>query len=523
MKRRSPLFWILALSSLAAACWWTLRVPHRPEQLYRAIPAEATLLSAHYNLSARWKAVAGNPLIASVAGALGVEESSWRSLDENPEFHRLLRWLADDDVFVAYVPRMRTTGEPAWVFASWVDGHSQRLRWLLKSAKAPELRRAASRNGWPVWVWAPRGMKHGERITFALVEGMAVGCIAKETLGIDHVLACVDGHAPSLAGVRALVLDEPSVHTDRGWVKPMPADGALQEPLFYNIELLSSGGLAGTVVTPYPPAATGAVVSVQAVDDAAGLLGDHPIAYAVMDRDLGRYWLAELLTNAMGREARDLLAGQGPGALTLSLLGGPHSGRFMAVRLPALVAGVTVDDPAQTKADIPALLDRVNARTRWGLVPQPVPVGTQEVFAIEGTGRSVYASLATDERVAYTTVGNSLVVASNLGTLSKLLSERPALAGGGGRLRAGAQRMREGHASGYLWIDLVKGGQVLRLAVTAWSLKLLVEDAGASQAQRQQLNELKAWIDALAPFEQLQLWVRPRGEGTEFEFKVGAT
>jgi len=62
---------------------------------------------------------------------------------------------------------------------------------------------------------------------------------------------------------------------------------------------------------------------------------------------------------------------------------------------------------------------------------------------------------------------------------------------------------------------------VARLAITAWSLKLLVEDAAKSQPTRDRLNVAKAWLDALAPFGQLHVWARPTADATEVEFKVG--
>ncbi len=142
----------------------------------------------------------------------------WRSLKSDPAFRRLLGVVASDDLLVAHVPMMRSTGEPAWVFASWLGGHSQRARWLLKSVKHPDVQRAAARNGWLVWVWTPRELK-GQRVTFALVEGMLVGCVARETMGIDDVLAGVDGHAVTLSDRPWLTLTERTGALDRGWFR----------------------------------------------------------------------------------------------------------------------------------------------------------------------------------------------------------------------------------------------------------------------------------------------------------------
>lgn len=520
MKRRPLLFWVLLSAFAVGSAWWTVHVPYAPHRLYGAIPAGATMLSAHHNPAGRWDTLARNPLVLGVAEALGVDTVAWEELGRDKGSRALLDMLASDEVVFAYVPEMRHTGEPAWVFASWLGGESQRLRWMLGGLQSPDLRRAASRNGWPVWVWTPRGVRSDERITFALVEGLLIGCIAPETLGIEEIIGCYDGHAVSLADRPGPELAPAAEFADRGWFRVQGPGRRAPEPLTYALAL-STGGLRGKVLAPFAPATTGPASGPGGADDLAGLVGDLPLACAVMDRSLSRVWLDRVFTNALSREVSDLLHGDAPGTVTLGVLGGPYSGRFMAVRLPTLVAGVTLNDPDRAVAGMNAAFDRLNAVTKWGLVPQLVLVGTQRVYAIEGTGKSAYASLETGERIAYTALGRSLVAGSNLEILSRLLRERAGAPRPGSRLQDGVQRMRDGNALAYLWFDLAEGGKVLRLAITAWSLKLLVEDAARTQVLRERLNLAKAWIDALAPFHQLQLWVRPLGDRTEFDFTAG--
>ena len=44
---RSPLFWLVALLFAGLTVWWTLHVPYAPEQVWKAIPAEAVFVSEH--------------------------------------------------------------------------------------------------------------------------------------------------------------------------------------------------------------------------------------------------------------------------------------------------------------------------------------------------------------------------------------------------------------------------------------------------------------------------------------------
>jgi len=71
------------------------------------------------------------------------------------------------------------------------------------------------------------------------------------------------------------------------------------------------------------------------------------------------------------------------------------------------------------------------------------------------------------------------------------------------------------------WIDLAGGGKTLRLAVSTWSLKLFLEDPERTQATRDRLNELKAWIDALAPLETCRLTLASENDQTRLSFEMG--
>ena len=517
MKRRALFFWPLAVGFTVACAAWLFFVPRQMERLPRAIPASADFLSAHHDLNSRWDSAVAHPLLSGLANSLGLEPDTLARLKSDAAFRRLLAMIASDDVLVAHVPMMRSTGEPAWVFSAWLGGYSQRARWLLKSLQRPELKRAAARNGWLVWVWTPRELK-GQRVTFALVEGMLVGCVARETLGIDDVLAGVDGHAVTLSDRPWLALTERVGALDRGWFRN--ARGA-----FFPWQLeLTEGGLKARVETPWEtPAqesgvATGGVTGLTGL---AGLVGSRAVAAAVLDRTWFRHWVRQGLTNAVGHEVAGLAGPVGEGPVGLALLGGDYSGRFMAVRLPTLLVGIAGSPVAQTRHVLDAL-DRLNARTRWGLVAAPLLVENAPAFAIESTGESLYASMNREEHLAYTPTPDGLVFASNLSVLERLLRERTA---GAATNRPpwldDVSRAQAGHVRASLWFNAVEGARVVRLGVTAWSLKLLLEDAQGSQDTRQRMNEFKAWMDALIPLGQVQMEVTEQDRRAVLNFTAG--
>lgn len=521
MKRRPVIFWVLLFAGIVGTIWWALYVPRDMQALLRVVPAQATWLTTHDNLAGRWKDIAANPLLASVAGALEMEPEEWQEQATAKDTKSFLHLLARDEIVLAYVPEMRSTGAPAWVFSAWLGGRSQRLRWTLYSLNDPSLRQAASRNGWGVWVWTPKGMKDGSRITLSLVEGMLIGCISTDTLAIEDVLACYDRQLPSLAedagATTSLTIDS----ADRGWFR-MPGQNRWGPRYYYSLKFLPGGALAGTVYAPGAPSIAAPILPANSLNDFSEIMRDIPSVALVADRSLVRTWIAESFNTPIGREVAGLLHGEDAGAVALSLVGDPYSGRFMAVRLPTLLAAFSAADPAQVAKNISGAFDRLNALYPWGLVPQPVLVGTQRVYAVEATGESTYSKMDAKERLAYAPLRESVLFSSNLEGLTGLLRDaQHAPVAGTGRFAEGVQRMRSGHALGYLWIDLERSAKLLRLAVTAWSLKLMIEDPVGSQPTRQKLNEAKAWIDSLAPQKTLQLWVRPRQDLLEYEFRLG--
>jgi hypothetical protein len=325
----------------------------------------------------------------------------------------------------------------------------------------------------------------------------------------------------SLANLPGLSLPPAREGADRGWVR-FPTDGGWGPPIRYTIEFLNEGRLRGKVYVPGNPVGLRPSPAADSLDEFSHLLGDRPAAALVIDRALAHWWIARTFTNPVGREVAGLLRMDGRGAAALALIGGSYSGRFRAVRLPSVIAGFSADDPQKVISDISAAFDRLNAATEWGLIPHSVSIGTQRVYAIESTGRSIYAQADAQERLTYMPLDRSVVFASNLESLTKVVREAQGAAGPSGhRLEEGMRRMRDRHALAYLWINLEDGAKLLRLAITAWSLKLLVENPRDSLPVRQRLNEAKAWIDALAPQRLLQIWARPRQDFFEYEFMLG--
>jgi hypothetical protein len=252
------------------------------------------------------------------------------------------------------------------------------------------------------------------------------------------------------------------------------------------------------------------------------LLGDLPIAVTMTSTTLLRPFTEARVRPLWLHLLGEVIFDQKSDVLAASLLTGDYGGRLKGIKIPALVAGIPVRDGEAALSWAAGALDRLNARYRWGLIPQELPTAGGRVFAVAGTGEGAYAALAPEEQAAYALCDGWLLLASNAQALQKLVEryarEESLLEAGPARWKHG---LNEIQAPCYGWIDLARGGKTLRLAVTTYSLKLLMEDPRGSQKPRQRLNEAKAWIDSFAPLDTCRFWLGSDGRMLNVSFRAG--
>lgn len=524
---RSPLFWFVAVLFAGLTIWWTLHVPYAPEQIWKTIPAEAVFVSEHRNLAERWDDFSHNPFTRSLLTTVGLTPAALQDISRDPESRKWLEALTAKDSVLAFVPALGAYREPAWVFASWLGGRSQRLRWSLAWQRDGGFKRGLAHHGRTYWVVEDLEIDGEHKLTIAFVEGMLVGCLSRHPEAILEVLDTYDGLMPSVADVRNLSARGPwctdPVAPDRGWFdpasleRPRPVESKL---VAYEFSELSPDTLAGQLCGAAPFSFAQSTTARLKADGLEEVLGELPqavvIAHAAMllpalEGEKNPFWV---------RQCAELLRGQKSSTVMMAVLGDEYSGRFHGIRVPTLLIGIPVEQPASVLEWIPKAFDRLNARYRWGLISRELAAGEQRFFVVEGTVSSNSAALTLDERPAYAVVGKWLLFSSNLDALRKLAAYADH-AVGEAVTPAWAQSMNETPAPAYGWIDLARGGKNLRLAVTTYSLKLLLEDPRGTYRVRQQLNDAKAWIDALMPLRVCRFWVRSDGAMMEGKFRMG--
>ncbi|HPF99886.1 MAG TPA: hypothetical protein PLE77_07445 [Kiritimatiellia bacterium] len=526
--KRSPLFWIVVALFAGLTIWWTLFVPYAPEQIWKAIPAEAVFVSEHRNLAARWDAFSRNPFTRSLLTTVGLTPPTLQNLSRDPESKKWLDALTARDSVLAFVPQLGAYREPAWVFASWIGGRSQRLRWSLAWQRGGGFKRGPAHHGRAYWVVEDLDIGGDHRLTIAFVEGMLVGCLSRHPEAILEVLDTYDGLMPSVADVRNMSVRGPwctdPVAPDRGWFdpasleRPRPVDSKL---VAYEFSELLPDTLAGQICGAAPFAFAQSTTPRLKADGLEEVLGELPQAVVIARTAMVLPALEEEKNPFWVRQCAELIRGQKASTVMLAVLGDDYSGRFHGIRVPTLLIGIPAAQPDAAVEWVPQAFDRLNARYRCGLISRELAAGEQRFYVVEGTVSSNSAALTLDERPAYAVVGKWLLFSSNLEALRKVA----AFANRGGSQAAGtpvwARSMNETPAPAYGWIDLARGGKNLRLAVTTYSLKLLLEDPRGTYRVRQQLNDAKAWIDALMPLQICRFWVRSDGVMMEGKFRMG--
>ena len=79
----------------------------------------------------------------------------------------------------------------------------------------------------------------------------------------------------------------------------------------------------------------------------------------------------------------------------------------------------------------------------------------------------------------------------------------------------------DGGAVASAWIDLETGGKTAKLALAAYSLKLIFSDSDQADETLASINEAKAWIDALSVLEKGRMVLLEEEGEVELEFNIG--
>ena len=494
-------FWLLLLAYVAFVAGLCFYFPYDAARLYRAIPSNATFVSAHDDLAARWPELARHPLAAALAGrAFGMSDAEIAGLPRNAMINGWLGQLACRKTVCAYVPAMGRSGQPAWVVVSWVGGRAQfQKAWLMFHA-GKGMRRVDVGDG--RWAWQVKAAPGRPAWTFTWIEGVWVGCYSADPQAISHMFRRMDHRLP-LHVELAQWLKQPPAAKDHGWVT-FPLRGGDWEWPWLRFEVvrmapaelaLRVDGYAGNLVGQ-PSADAGLEAMPEGV---MRLLGAAPaMCWRGTVQDLKNMrarpeesWMGILDHTNVVADGRAFIA----------VLDHGHSGHVFGVRSPSLVAGLQLRDPGQARQMITESLDALNARYGLGLMPL-----VQQVPAAQGAEPRLMVGMDSaqpavprrppDEWPALTVVDDWLILAAHREVLTALLA-----ATNTAPTARMAWVLSSQSGDRRLWVDIASLAEVLQGAVALCDLQRYA--TGSASGWRTPLEELRLALESMKPFRHI--------------------
>lgn len=505
---------LLTLAVLAGAIvmgvWWLGVIPYKPQAIYRPVPASATLVGRHLVLPSRWSDVAANPLALALMRTAGVDPERAQALTADDESREWFNKLAGREGVLAYLPG-RFNAPSAWMAVSYLGGESQKLRWQLSLFNVPGFTRVTHFPGRSVWRVATPDVDPRQSLVIAFGEGVLMACLSENPYAIAEVLGAYDGTVQRLLEAegsfkRFAESDDRSI-PDRLWLRD-DSDwaGAGAPGIVVDIPVLRDHAISLRATTEglaQVPAIQGRA---QNVADLAPWLGAAPCAVAhlrrpaleALAREPGlprdvQFSLQMLLDVAGDSVLAVFMDGDLGGRLAW---GAMRSLGLSGLRVPTVLLATPVASTATAAEGIQRLLDASNARYRGAFILRPVTVEDATLQVLESAGGNEWVDdLAPSDRPAYAVVEGWLLVSSNREALQKLLRGRAATPGSPAWTTIG-----ETEAAAAGWLELARSGKLARDAIATWTMAQVFMGGGSSQAAREQLNEVKAWVDAFMPF-----------------------
>lgn len=528
---RRLVFWLILIISLIISVWWIFYVPYRPDRVFGAIPATATVVSVNENLAGEWDAVFTNPLLLRAVKAAEVEESAITKLKSNKVVRKWTEKLAADRTIIAYVAALGPEQKPALVAASWIGNQSRLLRWQMAWIKTRDLIPVNLDGGnLKIWLSNTKFGKTDLRLSLALSEGLVLACISEDPIGVRTLLEAAEAYPfrhtlaerdrPALA--RGLLKGHPR---HWGWLE------AKNKPVAFEFELkpkslcLNLSGLESLPVSAPLKDAAGSETAMNFIGNTSDLAALLPLSWVneFLPRDPSLLLIKTVQEFANSTDApTNALA-------FVALLDQDHYGRVRGpmnktmkalmskgVKVPTLLAGLQVKSDAEADKRINQMLAKLNSQYGLELVAGPFePESGLRMTSIQDARKSFYGSFELQERVAYAARGNWLILASNGSILKKILSQPPRE--GKSEWTLDATEMPAATA----WANLNGIAQTLKNAVAIAKLGTMLDSSEKSQSRRTILDQAGLATAVLRELDQANLTVQSAPTGFQVKLVIG--
>lgn len=532
-RGRRLVFGALLAGFILGCLWWIAYAPDTSARMIHGIPANATFVSVHDNLTERWTEIAANPAVRAALSVAGVSDEDIEETIGDPELATWIRRLASGPACLAYVPHAGLHGDEAWILVTWIGNYERRFRWLLSLGLIDDVQRLDGSGAGATWVYTGDDVPAGQ-LTFALSRGTLIACYSKDTQIPELVRSGILHHRASRWAKDERLLDETDPDRGVAMVRWSVNGTPVSRPYRFTIEAADVKTLRGSAGGRHDlPDVPRLDTSPQRWDSMGRLLGDLPLGVVLFPHaylDVAVTHEDSKLWNHLLQGLPKTLALDGPRHdMFLSFFAGEygsHLGRGVSfliskgVRVPTLLMGARVSSSHSTLGGLQTTLDHLNAARHWGLIATRVPVGDRFMHVLEGTRKNFYADLAEAERVAYAVCDGWLLLCSNAETLRKLLARydrRESVDEAGmGRWR---QALAGQSGTALIWFDIVAATAPIKQMTALVSFASLF---GVRVAiDRAVMARSVAVLEQLAPLGELKVALDVTGDEADVGFLLG--
>lgn len=440
---------LVAIVFVVCCAAWCFTVPYEPERLTHYIPTSAVAVLQLDDAYGQLSTLPSHSLVQGLIATGVIDRAVFDSLSSDTRLGSWLERLCSDASVLAYVPRSAGSLRvpEGWMFGSWIGGYSTVLGVGLSFANDEAV--SSERFGVGHLVYRLPGLQNGYRVAFSVEAGVLLGYVSRGDAGagLKAMLRRSDfaRDQPTIVTLAPEAIHSESATTvsfDRARFTRLgqsyspdyiSASVELEDPSRLLIDARVRWGLSRSVVVDRDSPELEALGRILGNSPDAVYLGGLSTLRDLLGDENMPQWGLIVFNRLFGSDRQDRLA-------FLSMMSGEdRSGRIgmmtasaggqerqlRELQVPTFVGGVYMKGREDVAALIPSILDLLNARYQFGVIPRQEEIDGVSYTVIDPVVDSGYSRQHPDYRISLAEIDGWLIISAHLKPLHALLSSRP--------------------------------------------------------------------------------------------------
>jgi hypothetical protein len=425
---------------------WCFTVPYEPERLTHYIPTSAVAVLQLDDAYGQLSALPSHSLVQGLIATGVIDRAVFDSLNSDSRLGSWLERLCSDASVLAYVPRRAGSLRvpEGWMFGTWIGGYSTVLGVGLSFASDETV--SSERFGVGHLIYRLPGLQNGYRVAFAVEAGVLLGYVSPGDAGAGLKAMLRRGDFAREQATMVTLSPEPidsesttTLAFDRARFTRLgqsyspdyiSASVELEDPSRLVIDARVRWGLNRSVLVDRDAPELKALGPILGDSPDAIYLGGLSTLRDLLGDEQMPQWGLILFNRLFGEERQDRLAflammsGEERsgriGMMTASA--GGQDRQLRELQVPTFIGGVYMKGRENEATLIPSILDLLNARYQFGVIPRQEVIEGVTYTVIDPVVDSGYSRQHPDYRIALAEVDGWLIISAHLKPLRALLS-----------------------------------------------------------------------------------------------------